>query len=338
MIEPKYLKTNGTIGIVAPSDGINNEKGKESCLKAEKKLINMGYKITYSTSCFNSQNGRSADAITRAKEFSKLYFNKKVDILIAISGGEYEMEIIKYLPLRKMKKYPKLFCGYSDNSILTFIMLTNLEMINIYGHNLYELSHNHEVIDNYLDAIKGKFHSLTELKKVSEKDYDFINDKINDDYNLDCDASWKVFGDLKINTTGILIGGLLDDLICICGTKYDKVRNFTKKYKDSGFIWYLDICTMSPESVKRALFQLKNSGWFRYAKAILVGRPIFKYDAFGTSYIDNMYDELKDLNIPIIFDFDVSHIPPSYHLINGKKVKLVYENELGKINYLKEEI
>ncbi len=337
MITPKFLKKNGTIGIVAPSDGFEDKKFKEASLRGAKKLEDLGFKVKYSNSCFKSKNGRSASARIRAKEFKEMYFNDDIDILLAISGGEYEMEILKYLPWKKMKENPKLFAGYSDNSLISFLLLTNLEMVNIYGHNLYELAHDHEVIDSYIEALQGNFLTQTEIKDVSREDYDYSEDTITREYKIDYKNDWKIYNAASISLKGIVIGGLMDNLNCICGTKYDKVKKFIKKYKDDGFIWYFDICLMSPEEVKRALFQFKNAGWFKYAKAIMIGRPIIQSDSFGISYQDNMIDELKDLNIPVLLDVNISHIHPSFHMINGKKAKLSYINGIGKIEYLKEE-
>ena len=333
MINPKYLKKSGTIGIVAPSDGFSDGKYKEASLKAAKKLENMGFNIVYSNSCFNSVNGRSNDAKIRAKEFIDMYFNTDIDILLAISGGEYEMEILKYLPLKKMSEKPKLFAGYSDNSLLSFILLTNLEMINIYGHNLYELVHNHKVIDDFIDSLQGKNIIQEEIRDVSKEDYDYSEKVIKEKYKLDYKNNWKLMNRDKVDVKGIVIGGLIENLTSICGTKYDKVNRFIKKYKEEGFIWYLDICLMPPEEVKRALFQFKNAGWFKYAKAIMIGRPIIQSDSFGISYQDNMYDELKELNIPIILDANISHIPPSFSMINGRIARLTYDGKLGRIEY-----
>ena len=337
MITPKFLNNKGTIGIVAPSDGFSDGKYKEATLKAEKKLRDLGYDVVYSKSSFNSINGRSNTAKVRAKEFTKMYFDKDVDILLAISGGEYEMEILSYLSFKKMQKEPKLFCGYSDNSIISFILLTNIEMVNIYGHNLYELFHEHEVIDSFLEALKGNLLPQEEIKDVSKEDYDYSGDTINKKYKIDYKNNWKLYNATNVDVEGIMIGGLMDNLNCVCGTKFDKVKRFINKYKSLGFIWYFDICLLSPEEVKRTLFQFKNAGWFKYAKAIIIGRPIIGENSFGISYQDNMFNELSDLNIPIILDVNISHIPPSYHVVNGKMARLTYADNKGKIEYIKEE-
>ena len=332
MIVPKFLKKNSTIGIVAPSDCFPSGKYKTAALRGAKKLESLGYSIKYAPSCFNSINGRSNDAKTRAKEFVDMYFDDSIDALIAISGGEYEMEILDYLPLRKMKKHPKLFCGYSDNTVLSFVLLTNLEMINIYGHNLYELAHEHEVINNYLKAIQGKFLPLEEIKDVADKDYDYENKIIKSKYRINYRCDWKVYNSKDIDVKGIMIGGLIDNLYYIHKTKYDKVRRFIRKYRDDGFIWCFDICLFSPDKVRQALKKFKESGWFKNAKAIMFGRTIIK----NKKYEQYILKELKELNVPIVLDVNVSHIPPSYHIVNGKRVRLKYTSGKGKINYLEE--
>ena len=40
---------------------------------------------------------------------------------------------------------------------------------------------------------------------------------------------------------GRMLGGCIDILSLICGTKYDKVKEFNEKYKEDGIVWYFDI-------------------------------------------------------------------------------------------------
>ncbi|MBQ2873340.1 MAG: LD-carboxypeptidase [Bacilli bacterium] len=333
---PKRLNKNGTIGVVAPSTGFTEHKYITMCNNAKERLEKLGYSIIYSESCFNDLNGRSNTSLIRAKEFEDMYLNNEIDILIAIGGGEYEMEILDSLDLDKIKNSPvKLFCGCSDNTILTFLLTTYCDIASVYGHNFYEIGIEHKVINDYVEFLKGNNLDLVEIKKVEEKDesWKFSLPQINYDCNYIND--WKLYYEKdKIEVSGMVIGGLLDNLICICGTKYDNLSNFTQKYKNYGFIWYIDICTLNPEEVKRGLWQLKNAGWFDYAKLIIIGRPINQSDSYGINYRENMYDELKELKIPIIFDANIGHIAPCYYMYNGAIARVIYENNLGKIQYI----
>ena len=333
---PKALDKCGVIGVVAPSAGFTEDKFMVMCDNAKNKLESLGYEIKYSESCFNDINGRSNTSLVRAKEFKEMYLDKNIDILISLSGGEYEMEILDNLDLDVIKNSPvKLFCGCSDNTMLTFLLTTYCEIACVYGHNFYEIGIEHKVIDDYIEFLRGNNLDLVEIKNVEEKDESWKSSLPQINYNCNYINDWKLYYEKdKIDVSGMMIGGLLDNLICICGTKYDNLSNFTQRYNDDGFVWYIDICTLNPEEVKRGLWQLKNAGWFNYAKLIIIGRPINQSDSYGINYRENMYDELKELKIPIIFDANIGHIPPCYHMYNGAITRVIYENNLGKIQYI----
>ena len=42
----------------------------------------------------------------------------------------------------------------------------------------------------------------------------------------------------EVEFSGRLLGGCLDTLITLAGTKYDKTREFAEKYKDDGIIFF----------------------------------------------------------------------------------------------------
>lgn len=333
---PKRLDKYGKIGVVAPSAGFTEYKYKAMCDNAKNKLEKLGYKILCSESCFNDLNGRSNTSVARAEEFMKMYLDKSVDILISLGGGEYEMEILNNLDLDMIKNSSiKLFCGCSDNTILTFLLTTYCDIASVYGHNFYEMGIKHKVIDDYIDFLKGNINDLVEIKNVEEKDENWKSLEPQISYNCNYTNDWKLYYEKdNIDVSGMVIGGLLDNLICICGTKYDNMVNFSEKYKDNGFIWYIDICTLTPEEVKRGLWQLKNAEWFKYIKLLIVGRPINQSDSYGINYRDNIYDEVKSLNVPVIFDANIGHIPPAYHMYNGAIARVIYKNNLGTIKYI----
>ena len=162
---PKRLKNKGTIGVIAPSAGFTEDKFLTMCDNSKKRLEELGYNVVYSDSCFNEYYGRSNTSLIRKEEFKKFYLDKDIDIIISLSGGEYEMEILDELDLDELKKYPKkLFCGCSDNTMLTFLLTTYCDVASCYGHNFYEMGINHEVMDNYISFISGKDKDLIEIQ------------------------------------------------------------------------------------------------------------------------------------------------------------------------------
>ena len=74
---PENLKKVDTIGICAPSAGIVEPEKIEKLNNAIKNLENLGYKVIETESVRKDENGRSAPAKQRAKEFMELWKMKK---------------------------------------------------------------------------------------------------------------------------------------------------------------------------------------------------------------------------------------------------------------------
>ncbi len=125
---------------------------------------------------------------------------------------------------------------------------------------------------------------------------------------------------------GRLLGGCLDCLINLCGTRFDKTKEFVNRHQE-GIIWYLEACDLSTLSIRRALFELKEAGWFTNAKAFLIGRPLCWGDApFSLNRFDAVTGLLSDLNAPILFDIDLGHYSPSLPIKNGALANVSYNN------------
>ena len=149
-------------------------------------------------------------------------------------------------------------------------------------------------------------------------------------YDLTEKVEWKnVFGEEKIKMRGRCIGGCLDVVREFIGTKYDRIREYNKKYKNDGIVWFLECFEMSTPEVCRILWQMKNAGYFKNCKGIIFGRPLFIRNDYDITFNEAVYQALKDTNIPIICDADIGHIAPQLAIVNGGILKIISENGKG---------
>ena len=72
---------------------------------------------------------------------------------------------------------------------------------------------------------------------------------------------------------GRLLGGCVDCLVNLLGTKCDYVNQFNERYKEDGIIWFLECCDLNVMGIRRAMWQMKNAGWLDRTKGFLIGRP-----------------------------------------------------------------
>lgn len=332
----EFLKDKGTISLVAPSFGCTIEPYRTRLAVAIKKFTDMGYKIDEGKNIFiNKGVVASNTPKLRAKEFMDAYLSSS-DVIISVGGGELMLEMLPYINFEKIKKAkPKLFMGFSDNTNLTYTLTTICDVPSIYGANFPSLCFDELKYGNLdsLRLIKG------ETKKISGYPYWNRKKEKNEDPLFDGGYDEK-----KVIRTypkkdnfefeGILLGGNLDILSLLCGTKYDKTKEFIEKHKEEGIIWFLEACDLNVLAIRRALFSLKEAGWFKYVKGFLIGRPLcYKQRIMSVNHYNACTSMLKELNVPILMDVDLGHYDPFMPMITGAKAKVSYRNNNIEVEY-----
>ena len=322
MIYPKFISEKNTIGICAPSAGVGRKLDE---FKASNKVLkSLGYKIK-ETKSVRVNSPRSASAKKRAKELEELFLDKKVDMVMCAAGGDFMLEMMEYVDLDVIKNNPKWICGMSDPTNILFPITTKLDIATFYGTNgagfTFEKDKSQDVFFEYIKGNIVKQNSYRKYKSF----LDIITD--NDVYQ---DVKWISKKDQII--TGRLIGGCIESIDKLIGTKFDGVNDFIERYKDDGIVWYFDIFDMSSYNFYLTLLQFKNAGWFKYCKGVLVGRVAFeKVEDKKLDYIKAADKALG--KIPHIMEMDIGHTYPSMTLINGALTKVTYKNNKGSISF-----
>lgn len=318
MIYPNFIKQKDYIGIPAPSQGASNDKKKNKFLNAKKNLEEMNYKLILSKNLFQSDRGRSADAKIRAKEINDMFQNKDIKMLLCATGGDFLIEILPYINFDIIKNNHKLIAGFSDPTGLLYPITTKYDIATIYGQNFSSLGTErlHQSQEDFLEIIKGNLIEQHNYE-LYEKDYPETITGL-EPYNLTEKVYWKTLDNKKITIKGRIIGGCLDIISEIAGTKYDGINQFNEKYQNDGIIWYFDNCELSKEETIRTLWKLNELDYFKYTKGIIFGRfgtntTYYDYNV-KTCLVDSV---ISKLNIPIIYDADITHKSPCMTIING---------------------
>ena len=116
---------------------------------------------------------------------------------------------------------------------------------------------------------------------------------------------------------GRLIGGCMDCLVNLTGTCYDKTADFLEKYKEDGFIWFLESCDLNVFSIRRAMWQMEHAGWFQYVKGFLIGRPMNGNEMMGLDAVSAALEVAGRKGVPVVLDVDLGHLPPMMPIIMG---------------------
>ena len=329
---PEKLKIGDTIGICAPSAGIVKPEKIEKLDLAKSALENMGFKVIETTSVRKEENGRSASAEIRAKEFMELLENDEVKLIIFATGGDFLCEILDYLDFDKIKELkPKWLQGYSDITGIGYLFNTILDIPTMYCQSIkdYAMEPLHKSLTDSLEIEKGN-EIVQESFDMFEKEWDLDNTDPKATYNLTEKVEWKnVLGENKIVMQGRSIGGCLDCIKNYIGTKYDKVEDYIKRHREDGIIWFLEAFETNTAELQRTLWQMKSAGYFNHCNGIIFGRPLCIREDYETTFNDAVKIALKDLNIPVICDADIGHVSPQMAIVNGAILKITSENGKG---------
>lgn len=329
---PENLKIGDTIGICAPSAGIIKPEKIEKLNLAIKSLENMGYQVIETASVRKDENGRSASASQRAKEFMELLENEEVKLIIFASGGDFLCEMLDYLDFDKIKALkPKWMQGYSDITGISYLFNIILDIPTMYCQTIkdYAMKPLHRSLVDSLEIEKGN-EIIQESFELYEKEWNLDEMNPETTYNLTEKVEWKnVFGEDEIVMQGRSIGGCLDCIKSYIGTKYDKVQEYIERHKEDGIIWFLEVFEMNTAELQRTLWQMKSCGYFKYCKGIIFGRPLFVREDYDTSFNEAVKISLADLNLPVICDADIGHVSPQMAIVNGAILKITSKNGKG---------
>lgn len=318
--------------------------------------------------------GDELNSVMIEKDFLDSSEYDKSDVIITCGGGELMVEVVPFIDFDAIKRSkPKWYMGYSDNTNYTFLSNIFADTAAIYGPCAPAFGREpwHESVGDAFKLICGEIDEVSgyglwekaeaevETSQESEKENDQeINQKNEQEeitepdplepYNVNTKTELKYLlpdsgneilsgnnSEIGTEFSGRLLGGCVDILTLLCGTKYDKVDEFLDRYKGDGIVWFLECCDLNPLSMRRAFWQLREAGWFRTAKGFLIGRPLhFEEEMFGADQYNAVTSILGDMGVPIVMDTDIGHLPPMMPIVSGALGDIKASGNEIKIKYL----
>jgi muramoyltetrapeptide carboxypeptidase LdcA involved in peptidoglycan recycling len=339
MIYPKNLEKGYKVGVTATSEGFTRETDIIRLDNGIRHFIELGYPVVETENVRNCVKGRSSDGRTRAKELLQLWQDPDVRVIFAATGGDYLMEMLSFLDYEVLKENPKWLQGFSDTTGLTFTITTNLDIATVYSNNFgsFGMNHWHSSLNDNIKILEGN--------NIRQNSFDKFQDGFKpritglEEYELEKEVEWKnsypscLQNNEEISMNGRAIGGCLDVLLNLVGTRFDKTKEFIQKYKEDGILWFLESFDLNSETLVRGLWQLKEAGWFEYAVGFIFGRPAMYSSSTDTDYEEAVLSVLGELKLPIILDADIGHKPPQFTIINGSITNILSRGRKGVISF-----
>jgi muramoyltetrapeptide carboxypeptidase len=336
LIIPQKLKKGDYIAVVSPSSGLGGlfPNRVENGVKFLKK---MGFKVKEYNTTRKSLSWSSGTAEERAKDLMGAFMDDEVKGIICSVGGYSANQLLPLLDYKEIRMHPKVFCGYSDISVLHYALYSKAGLQTFYGPSvMVQFAEFPEPLSYTLDYFKkatmengpiGKITASTkwtdEVLDWGKKENDYVTRKLKPNKGFE----WLRTG----KSEGPIIGGCLPSIMHLCGTEYWPDYN--------GKILLLEI----PDGhefgkgealydVESFLYDMKNSRVFNDITGLVFGRP-FNYTEEELANLKKIIlKSTENTNFPILFGVDVGHSDPQITIPLGALTKLDSKNNLFEID------
>ena len=252
LIKPKLLEKGNTIGILATSGSIKDDTKLK---RAVKFFENKGYKVKLSENVYSNYRYMAGSDYERVNELHNMFLDDSVDAIIALRGGYGALRLIDKIDYELIRKHPKIFCGYSDITVLNAMFLKRAGLVTFSGPMIMSDFGDEELCDYTID--------------------NFFNTLNVGEFNIVENSQYKRFW-----------GGNLSSLVSLCGI--DFVPNFR-------FDFFVEDVNEPVYKIDKMLRQLINLRKFRKnIKSIYVGdfSDIDNYKDFDELF-DEVSNELN---------------------------------------------
>lgn len=324
---PRNLSPGGTIGFVAPSFGCQIEPYRSGFENAQRKFTEQGYRLDLGPNCYAGDGvGISSTPEKCAEELTDYYCRRENDCLISCGGGELMCEVLSHMDFERIREAePKWYMGYSDNTNFTYLLATLCDTASVYGPcaAAFGMEPWHDSLRDAMALLTGKEDVVAgydkwERESLKDADHPLVPYHVTEERVLKTFVGRSAADGEDMRMSGRLLGGCMDCLVNLLGTRFDRTKEFVERYQENGIIWFLEACDLNVFGIRRAMWQMEEAGWFRHVRGFLIGRPLcMGQEMMGLDAYDAVLEVAGKKNVPVIMDVDLGHLPPMMPLIVG---------------------
>ena len=287
---PNSLKKGDTIGVIAPSNSIDNDD-KEFIQKSCKLFEDLGFNIKFGKHVYSNTFGYSATPLEKAEDIHEMFANSDIKAIFCVKGGCNSNSVFDYLDYDLIKNNPKILCGFSDSTSLTNVITAKTGLVTFSGPTFKSLT-SWETDYSFKEVVKRFINKGLELG-IAEDTYEALRDGV---------------------ATGELIGGNLSLISQMVAGKYS--LDFTHKILFIEELGY----ESDPTRVSSYLYYIKQNGVFDKINGLWIGN--YEHPS-GYSLEKIILNTLGDTyNFPIIKSNNFGHIDKKTVIPIGTMAKI----------------
>ncbi len=293
MQKPPALRPGDKVAIVAPASPFAREEFDAGIAE----LRRIGYEPVYDDTVFARRSYVAGDAALRAAAFRRYWNDASVRALIAARGGYGSVHILPLLDPQDVRRSPKAFIGFSDNTSLLSWLTTQCGVVSFHG-----------------PMVEGRF-----ARGEAGYDRSTFERAVTRAEPAGSITHERVDAVRRGDAAGMLLGGTLTKLVSSLGTPF-------QFDPPAGHILFVDEVAERPYKLDRMLTQMRLSGLLARASGIVFGElpRCDEPEEGGPTARDVVADLLADFPGPVLFGLPSGHASgPCLTLPFGVRARVV---------------
>lgn len=324
---PRPLRPGDTVAITAPSSGVQPGALRRLDLVLDHWRAR-GFCVVEGDCLRHQAQDESAPAAQRAAELMRFLTDPSVAAVLPPWGGERAIELLPLIDFDALRgQPPKWLLGFSDISTVQMPLALCAGWASAHGSNLMDLapSQTEPLVNGVFDLLahEGPAPFVQRASRHYQVKWTPFETDTNAPLNLTEPTRWRRLDgrdDEPLTLQGRLIGGCLDTVSRLAGTRFGDVPGFIRTHRQQdGVLLYLENCEQNPCEMLRTLVSLRLHGWFEGVAGVLLGRSSAPEvaDANRLDHLRATREALGDLPCPVLVDVDIGHRQPQFTLVNG---------------------
>jgi muramoyltetrapeptide carboxypeptidase len=276
MQKPRALRPGDRIAIVAPASPFARDEFDAGV----EELRRLGFEPVYEDTVFARRSYLAGDASMRAAAFRRWWTDGSVSAIIAARGGYGSVQLLPLLDAAEVRRSPKAFIAYSDNTSILSWLTTQCGLVSFHGPMIEgRLARGDAGYDR--DTFERVLCRAEPAGAITHPAVEVLN---------------------QGEASGMLVGGTLTQLVGSLGTPF-------AFNPPPGHILFIDEVAERPYRLDRMFMQLRLSGLLSKAAGIVFGE-LPRCDEPGDSGPlgrDVVAEVLSDFRGPVLFGLPSGH-------------------------------
>ena len=326
---PAPLRPGDTIGVTSPSSGVWGPAAVriDFCVAW---LRRRGFEVVVGT-CMDGTTHISAPRQQRADELTSMLVDPDIRAVVPPWGGVTAVDLVDLLDYDAIAAAdPTWVVGFSDSTTWMVPLTLRAGLATLHGDNLADTPYAAPAgLTHWLGLAAATTPVMQRASGLVADWWRFEEDPSATTWKDAGTGTWEVLGGGPVDATGRLIGGCIETMAAIAGTPYGDVAAFGREHGD--LVVYVEASDDEAFTICRNLHTLRLAGWFDHATAVLVGRTNAPRSEGGFGQRDAVVDALGMLDVPIVLDVEIGHVPPHLPLLNGAVARVVVDGDTREI-------